>query len=659
MKNIFVAIIIFVSTFSILPSENELAKFYLNKAYSYYKSNRQDLTKQYLLKSYEYSKRYPEYYYIANKLLVDDKNHRAGKKDNVDKIIKNLNNSFLINHYELLKHSAEIYRRIRNFTKSAELYDKIVSIQNYGREEDYIDYIEVLFNLRSKHGRRAISMVIQKAKQIYGSLNFDYYLLYYNILYKTIDRNVFINKLNVLTSNNYSNTRILYLRVLFFNDSKKILKCFYEYLDLKDKKRIESGYRKKIIFELLKKSDYFSKDRIVKLLEEWNSVAQDNYKTLSLLKNKRIRGIVTANLKLNELYLKYTGVRVRDEDEDGDWEIYYEYKRGIVIEQINDENQDGIYEIKLIYEGKKKIKEYFIYENSNVNYRKFIFNSIDQSLLFIEHYKENSLCERITLSQSLYYPDRKILRKINKKTVLPYVVCIENWDPGYSKTNYFQTNSECKYVDANDNKIFEKKIFYKDNNLIDKILKDLNEDGNYEMYEKYENGKRKTILYKTEENLSEYDYKEELLADRLTKSWDYNCDGIFEFVIEELNSGVVYEKFDINYDGQYDYMYKIYDSTRELYRIDGKEVNFKKKELVKEYSDFGKLNKKNWNVISVKNLKYIKIPEEIFIENKRKLSGVYKYNNKKYYFKNAMIVNDSFSYRLFFINNVIYLFENY
>ena len=175
--------------FTIYSEEIELAKFYLKKALYYYQDNNKDLSKQFLQKSFGYSNKFPEYYYISNLILSNNKTNMALKKFNANMIIKNLDNSFLIGRYELLKQACLIFERIRDFNKSIEFFERFLSISNRNLEDDYINYIEMLFKSNNKANYNLIPEIIKRAKKLYASLHFDYYLILYKIKFKNIKEN--------------------------------------------------------------------------------------------------------------------------------------------------------------------------------------------------------------------------------------------------------------------------------------------------------------------------------------------------------------------------------------------------------------------------------------------------------------------------------------
>ena len=364
-KKLLVIIICISFIISIAGEEIELAKFYLKKSFYYYQDKKKNLSNDYLSKAYEYSKEFPEYYYISNLLLPDNKSNMALKESNAENILKKIDNSFFIDNYELLKHAALIFENVRNFDKSIEVFNKFLLTSNRILREDYVNYIEMLFNTNNIAKLNLIPNVIKNANKLYDSLDFNYYSILYEIITKKIKETEFNKNINVLISNNYSQTKVLYLKILFFNNSKNLSMLYNEYIKMKKYNIIEAGVKKRLIFNLLKKAYWLSQAQILVLLEDWNHIGQQDQQTNILLINKKVLGIIKNNKALNESYLKYTGVRRRDEDEDGNWEEYFEYKDGIAIKKINDKNQDDIYETEVHFFDNGYIREYLRFKFPN------------------------------------------------------------------------------------------------------------------------------------------------------------------------------------------------------------------------------------------------------------------------------------------------------
>lgn len=648
---IFLTLIISINLFS---EEIDLAKFYIKKASHFYQNGKHDLSQEYIIKSREYSERFPELYYISNLLLPDNKTTLSQKRKNAENIVKNLRNGFLIDNYELLKQAAKVFEKVRDFNKSSELYDRYISDRNKNKLSDYIEYVKMLFNSDLNNKYKKIPAIINKANQIYDSLHLNYFMLLFEILYKNIDNTIFEKKLGVLISHNYSSTRILYLRSIQYDDMKNLKGVLTEYNNLLDKGNIEAGFNKRITYNLLKRSGKFKEEDVVNLLAKWELLGNDDQKTIDILGNKNIRDIVNKNEDLKNTLINFTGVRRKDTDNDGNWEVFFEYKNGIVVNKIVDKDQDGIYETGQSYFDNGKIKNYLDYNMDNSNYNKYVFNERDSSLLKVEIIKGDKLFKQYTMVQSSIFPDINKLDQIKLANILEYVAYEESWKDGYNITNYFNEKKEYEYLDNNNNGIYEKKIFY-DNGMIDEVLSDLNEDGNFEKHEIYKNSELKETMYKTIENLETYDYKEVYFKDKVDKYWDNNLDNIFEIYIEEFNNGMSNKRFDIDFDGDYEYLYQYKNNLQKgIYYIAGD-----KKVLLKEYKEPYKEKKKNWKIVTIQDLEKVIIPDNIILEEKKSLSGMFSYNGKKFYFKNGLVKNELFSYRLFLINNVIYLFEIY
>jgi len=653
-KKKYIFFLIFIITFCLFAEETDLAKFYIKKAHAFYKDQKYSVSREFLTKSEEYSKKFPELYYISNQLLPDNKSNMYQKRLNAENIVKSFNNGFLISNYDLLKQSATIFENVREFRKSDELYSRYVLDRNKTKLSDHLAYINMLFKSDLTNKLKKIPERIHKADQIFDSIHLDYFMLLFEVQYKNISDAEFDKKLKILISHNYSPTRVLYLRSIKYNDQKRINEVLGGYNDLHKSNNIESGFSKRILYNILARSANLQQNDIIYLLNQWKAIGNNDQKTIDILRNKKIKSIVNKSEDLKKYFINYTGVRRRDIDEDGNWETHFEYKNGEIVNIVNDHNQDGIYESRETYYDNGKIKNYLDYDADNFDYDKYTFNEKDSSLLNVEIMKNNRLYKRFTMIQSAVFPDTKRLYQLKIKDLIKQVAYEENWEKGYNITNYFNEEKEFEYVDDNNNGIYEKKIFF-EKGIINEVLRDINEDGNYETIEIYMKNKLKESMYKTVENLETYDYKEVYYSNKISKYWDNDLDGMYEIYIDEYNNGTVYKMFDIDFDGKYEYLYEYKNSIQKgIYYIENN-----KHILLKEFNEPLKEKKKNWKIITTKDLKEVETPDNIMIENKRYLSGMFTYDGQKYFFKNGLIKNEFFSYRLFFINNVVYLFEIY
>ena len=100
----------------------------------------------------------------------------------------------------------------------------------------------------------------------------------------------------------------------------------------------------------MQKPEVLSQSQLRLLLNEWiASNGLQDYTTNQILANKTVADFVNQDKLLYDNYINYSGIRIKDQDFDGDWEEYYEYTSGIIVIKILDQNQDGINEREYEY----------------------------------------------------------------------------------------------------------------------------------------------------------------------------------------------------------------------------------------------------------------------------------------------------------------------
>ncbi|OHD18634.1 MAG: hypothetical protein A2086_17020 [Spirochaetes bacterium GWD1_27_9] len=630
----------------IFANDKELAKGYLIKAYNFYKQNNFEFSKEYLDKSYEYSKEIPEYYYLSNALIKDEKKNFYLKSQNADKIAKNIDNLFLIDKYDVLKQTAFIYGKIFEFQKSYDAYKKIFLTEDKDLQNDYLDCIKMLFN---SNITKFIQEAISEAKNYFQSLDLYYYDLLYKVKFSKIDKNNFRKDIERLIAGDYSSSRVLYLQILY---NYNLSESFKSYSTLKTNNNIEAGFKRLIIFAFLEKIEFLNQKQILSLTNDWIEIDGNSfYLTDILLKNKIFNKFVSSNKDLKNIFLNYSGVRIKDSDIDGNWEEFYQYKDGILLSKIIDANQDGINEYSVTYFVDGRIKEYFKYKNINY-YEKYNFNHIDKSVDNIEIYKNDILIEKYNLLKSAFFPEEKDFSKIELNYFFNYVDTKEEFTDVHSIKKYSQNQIKYELIDSNNNGYFEYKKFY-DNNKIYEAIKDVDENKIFEIKELYKDSNLVSILYKTNDSLQNYDYIENIKSNSIEKLWDFDKDGIFEVLFTEDENKISYKMFDINFDNKYDFVYQLKNNIpQKLY-----EIKNKKWILLKTYKSEENSNKNNWNIVSFKNIDNIYAPDSIDIKNNQKLEGMFTFRDKKFFFENGIIKCNDFNYKLFIINNEFYLID--
>ena len=648
-----VSLIFLLFSFLILPvfsDEIDLSKFYIEKAFSYYKNNDFELAKETLKKSGDFSKTFPEYYYLTNLLLPKVRENNYIKRNNADLILKLIKNNFIIQEYDLLKATAEIYVKVKDFSSAESVYIKLLSIDNVNNTEDGLNYLLMLFKTNKPEFIKKVPEAVERLKRKNETIGYNFYLALSAAFLKNTDAAGFGRLVNSLAANNFDASKILYLKILFYNDAKSNALQLNEYKKLKFENKIDKEYQNRIIYNLLFKSDNFSKKDIAELLDDWFVFGNTDYKTIDIINNARLSVQIKNNEKLKKSFYGFSGTRTKDVDSDGEWEELYQYNNGNLLKHIIDANQDGLKEEETVFFENGKVNFFIIYKN-NDEYIKYNFNPIDQSLADAEFYKNQNIYKKDFFVKSLLFLKPFDLRG----KVSSGIEFVETFGKEHVKLMFNKNIILYKEVDSGNNGIFDKKIFYK-NGVIDYVLIDSNANAYYEIYEKYIDNKLSYILYKSDDKEKIYDYKEEFLPDRILKYWDNNIDGIYEIFFEEYKNGAVRKKYDLNFDGKYDYIFDF--EKNNLIKISRVNNVKGKEEIIKVFGRKIEKNKNNnWVVVTALDTAKIIVPESIFISNTKLKNGTFRFDKIEYAFKNGEIKTNSFYYILEFINNQIYLFD--
>ena len=193
MKKILISFLITITLLAYSYEDPNLAKIYIEKAFSYYKGNQYDICKEYLDRSFSYSNSLPEYYYISNLTTDNNSSNNYIRYSNALSIEKYIKNSFMVKEYSLLNHIAKVYKSVREFEKSFNIYKEIFKIDDIGLKKDYLECIDMLFYSKLTD---SIPVVINRAKSISDDDDIYYYELLWEVSYKKIDGATF-EKLSV------------------------------------------------------------------------------------------------------------------------------------------------------------------------------------------------------------------------------------------------------------------------------------------------------------------------------------------------------------------------------------------------------------------------------------------------------------------------------
>lgn len=645
MNKIILAFFLFFIAINSYGSEDDagLSKIYLEKAYNYYNLKQFDITKEYLDKSSSYNKKLPEYYYISGLILDNTKENKYEKGLIADKIIENIDNNFLLKKYKLLLFAALTYRSIREFEKSLNVYTKLFDIEDEDLRKDYIDCIDMLFYSKIT-GK--IPELLLKTSKLFEDITLDYYRLLYAVLYTKIGEVDFNKTLSRLIASNYDPAKILYLKSLFYNNLSKL---FNEYTLLKENTEVK--WLRKIGANFLKKSGNLSVKQVSSLLNDWIKFdGLRDYYTNIILNDKRLFKIINDDKNLKSSFLKYTGERVENKDEDNDFEKIEGYKDGILVYEIIDASQDGVNDYRIEYLNNRKMKKLTVYKTSS-NYLIYNFNVIDGSIIDIENYADKKLHDKTYLIKSSYFPTLNELLGINNK-VSEYIDYIEFKDNGFRMVKYDDKKVNYEFIDYNSNNYFEHRIFYKDN-TVDYAIKDLDENNLFEIKEVYKKGKLTTIMLKTSDIIKEYNYIENIYDKSVEKLWDNDFDGLFEVKYRDENNGRAETFFDINYDGVYDFMIESKDNKK----IGLFELKKGGRLLIRKYAEVKLEKLKKFVIVSVKDQDSLTLPDEVVVNDYVRLSGVYRYKENRALFENGRITGNLFDFKIFYVNDFLYMVD--
>ncbi|HPY86683.1 MAG TPA: hypothetical protein PLG34_01700 [Spirochaetota bacterium] len=643
-------LILFLFAVNLFSSEIDIAKLKIRRAYDSYRAGKNALAEDVLKGANEFALNIPEYFYLKNELLGDSRDVLYIKMENSRNIIKNIKNNYFLSAYEILNHVKDISLKTRDYDYAKKVYKEILSIPNIDLLNDYIGYIETVFLSKDLSD---IENILKEARNRYNSIEFEYFDLKSKIILNKIDSNEFQRKISVLNANGYSKSKILLLSVLR-SPANGIKKCLDDYFSLKASKSLDGYYQREILYNLIMKSSSLKTPDVLSALQEWSEINGQRYaETFDILKNRNLYSIISKNAALSENILKYSGERIEDADNDGNWEELYVITSGDVRSRVVDKNQDGAYEYKYTYFEDGKIETFTVYEGRNSDYKEARFNPYDSSVVTIDIYNSGKLTEKITAVKSALYLNVDILKNIDEKIYRNYIDKKETFGDFYSISRYTDGQINRRDIDLDYDGAIEEKEFYK-NGVIYEKLKDADKDGSFEIIERYANGKLKTVFCKESDFSDYYYYREDIEPNYSVKNWDTNLDGIYESSVTEYPNGTSYNKLDIDYDGVYDYQVELKNGEPvRLSKIEsGKLIN------IKTFSSKEEIKKNNWYIVSYRDIKKVDVPDKIVFTDGKKTSGYFLDKNEKYYFENSDIINDNLNFKLFVIDSEIYLIDN-
>ena len=642
-KLLLLSFLLFSPFLTLFSNEIKIAENYIKKSFQQIEKNKK-LADYFLDQSFEYSRKLPEYYFLKNRLLNNRRVNMYLKKENAENIVLYLHNSFLIYNYTLLKETIAIFEKTHAYEKCIGLYTILLDYHDRELYDDYIKYIKLLI-AAEEYG--LIIRITENALERYYTLD----LIYYNLLAKlktdsaslTDYREIYSR----LKSNGYPAARLLYLKSIFTDSSSQLASMLDEYSGYLDKNQLNPGFKKIILYEFYHKKHFLDLEHKEKLFSYWiEANGLSDYRTGIIIKDAYFSPDNTGDIAPQ--FLLYTGIRTKDIDNDGLWEEMYQYRDGKLRESVIDSNQDGIYENRTEYYFSGSIKHIYKY-NKPDEYYQYRYNERDNSLEFIEKRRENRTIEKITLKSSSFFQEGT--SPPAPGSLLKYIDHIEYYPSGKIFKKFHNGIVQHIYFDSDNDGFFEYKQFFHQGLLIEG-LRDTSGDRFYDTMEKYSGGSLKNIFTKTNPSYSSYDYKEEITESGIIKYWDENRDNLYEIAVEEKGN-IINKKFDINFDGKYEYIYQtIKNKSENLYRIEnGKWI------MLESHSKGIIQTGKGWVIVTAAEPDTMELPDKILIQDNKNTHGIFRYQNEKYFFKFGVIETGKFKYKIFRINNTLYLFD--
>jgi hypothetical protein len=640
-------ICLFASPLILSAGESHLSAIYIQKAWEAQLSRNTELAVQYLNKAEEYKPDQPEYDYLRIQTLPDDRRSNFYKRQYADHLVDSLSRRFFLSRKELLLEAIHVYESVRHISKAFNLYRELFKLQDESNESQMLDCMRML---ALEDSYRDLGILIRETEGVFESLDRDYYKLLTRIVLKDLNRKESEEGIRSLQSQGYPPDKLLYLRSWNRGTGKELLE---EYRKLKKDRQFTDNYQKKILYPMIRDSDSLRKEELTELLKDWLEINGNfDLYTEDLTGKTGIKELIRSDKKLNEAFLNFTGKRMLDANQDGFWEAMRTYQNGTLIEEVLDYDQDDKPEFSAKFHLNGNIKAVTLYETPD-NYEIYYGNQESSRLQSAEFFRDRMLVFTRYYQHSRYLINLEESEMLRSRTVNQFIDRDQYGEPDWRMIKYSQGSPVYGLIDRNRNQQPEEKLFY-ENGVISRVIKDLDEDGFFDITEYYRNGKIQKTEYRDQKNSDRVFYKEQVLTDKIEKTWDENHDGIDELKIIEQKEGLILKYLDIDFDGAYDFLDETkVNNVKNIYRIQKNGTL----SLINRYDLKEKDDSKNWIVVSGQLLDHLKIPESIQVQDKTDLNGIYYYQNKKIFFKKGILNTKDFSYRLLIYENKLYLID--
>ncbi len=653
MKPILSICLLFLSLniYSFTTNLNDQAKFYITRAYKFYKQDNFTYAKENLDKAVVFSTDFPEIHYLS--IVLSNQTDYYRFYFDATKILELLNSSFIISKYELIKAAINIFKRVKDLGKVTSAYKSLFSIDNIDFSTDYIEFFDYLFWTNNLSYNL---FDIEEFKT--GSLKYltEIDLLFYEtvikVFSKTIDSRKFSNAIKRLSSNGYSLLRIIYLESIYYESKDEIVLLTERFIkNINDKSiNVESRFILPILKNLIE-INLPESSHYISLLNLWIEMGglQNNFsdKIPDMINDEYI----SANLEIGDLLKKisdYSGLRGLDADFDGIFEVLDEYKAGVLISRKIDSNQMGINQFEFFYYN--YIVERFIQHTYPSNKIVSYFNTSDGSLFRSEVIIEDVLVKEFVYHPSLIFFENNDFEEYNPINYLKYIDYIRDFDVRYTITKYNGGIPIYTKIDERGDRKGFQSIAYYNNNIVDRVETDFNTNGIFEKITYYNNERIEKIKYMTDEASGIYDYLEVYNLHSIKKYWDINNDNKFDFYEENFDLGYSRLVFLADESPGYSFYYHIENNKITLYNNKDQVVSSYEKKI-----STGKM--KGYTVVSYNKIPELLLPSEIKVLDQKSQSGIFFINRKQYGFSNGIITLGEIKYRLFVFLDIYYLIQ--
>lgn len=631
-------VFVFLLVSSILYSNQNLnlTQNYLRRAFTSIETDR-TLAAGFLIQSGAEGLRYPEYYYINEKLNAHDAAERVRMAEGMtDKA----GNAFILTSVDYYRRAAEIYTSHLYFDKAVKAYELFFRNNQLIRQEYYADYLDMLFNAGFED---LIKSALDKAVlHLPGSI-FNYYKALYSVRYET-EKSLHIPLINKLAADKFSNEKIDYLRSYFYESYEQVESLINavknaDYSDV---------WKKRIICNVITRNQVLDEEQLSALFKLWlDNGGNSDFRTFEMITLKHIVSLFERDCTTAEKVMEYSGNRILDTDFNGRGEVVYTLNNGVIVKRFYDLNQDGIPELEYYYIANGNIERIVKYSAKN-KYAAFNYNLNDSSLNTVNYFEDGIRKRSFLIDTGVYFYKYGEIPDDNELIM----ICSHEdiYGERLIRNKYFGGEIIYSLIDRNLSGNFDYKLIYENGKLKEGYL-DSSSDGLFDTMEIYAEGRLTAVYSRSVSYYPGYDYKEYIFPDRTEKYWDEDFSGEYEIKVIEYNDGRVETYFDINNNTSYDFV-QAADNRGNLviYFI---ENNRRNQVLSRNISSAEQ--KRGFRVVAGKNSGYSPVPDKI--EFNDSYSGVFYYNGEKYFFNESLITCSFFDYRV--LNNKfgIFLFD--